>query len=107
MRSSYLINFNSESSLQFVYRDADWATIYSFPSQVKRSLLSQFTVDIDECWAVFCQITNEAFSKFLPTRLSNFRINAKHLERYPKHICTLYNKKASAWKKLKHFSSTA
>ena len=50
---------------------------------------------------------NEASYKFIPTRLSNFRINAKHLKRYPKHVRTLYNKKASAWGKLKRFSSTA
>ena len=83
------------------------SAIDSFLSQVNWSLLFQGTVGIDECWAQFCQITNEAFSKFIPTRLCNFRINAKYLKRYDKHIRTLHNKKASAWKKWKRFSSTA
>ena len=92
-RSSYLINSNFESSLQFVYRDADLAGVDSFLSRVNWSLLFQGTVGINECGAVICQKTNQAFSKFIPNRLSNFRINAKHLKRYPKHIRTLYNKR--------------
>ena len=48
-RSSYLINFNPESSLQFVYRDADWAAVDSFLNKVNWSLLIHGTVSNDEC----------------------------------------------------------
>ena len=51
-------NFNPESSLQLVYRDADWAAIDSFLSKVNWSLLIHGTDSNNECWAVFCQITN-------------------------------------------------
>ena len=52
-RSSYLINSMSESSFQFVHRDADRAATDSFLSQVNWPSLFQDTVSIDKCWGYF------------------------------------------------------